>query len=253
MLTRQRRQLILKRLAAERQIVARELSVELGISEDTIRRDLRELAAIGLLERVHGGALPASPALADFETRSQLESRGKQVIAVAAAGLIRTGQIVFIDGGTTCLQLAKALPDSLTATVVTHSPTIAAELALPRHAGIDVILIGGTLYKHSVVAVGAMAVEAIASLQTDIYFMGASGISVQAGLCTGHLEEAHVKRAVMARATTTWVLASREKLNAASPFLIAPCESATGIILEKSTPRPDIAAFEQLGLQVLLA
>lgn len=253
MLTRQRRQLILNRLATDRQIVASELSLEWATSEDTIRRDLRELAAAGLLTRVHGGALPASPALADFETRGTLESGGKQLIAVASAKLIQAGQIVFIDGGTTCLRLAKSLPDSLNATVVTHSPSIAAELAGPGHAGIAVVLIGGTLYKHSVVAVGAAAIAAIAGIQTDTYFMGASGISVSGGLCTGNLEEAHVKRVIMSNAAQTWVLASREKLNAASPFRVAPCEHASGIVLEKTTPAADVTAFEQLGLKVLLA
>ncbi len=253
MLTRQRRQLILTRLQADSQIVARQLSAELGTSEDTIRRDLRELAAVGLLTRVHGGALPASPALADFETRSALETRGKQVIAVAAARLVQAGQVVFIDGGTTCLKLTMALPVGLNATVVTHSPTIAVELATPRHPGIDVVLVGGRLYKHSVVATGAAAVDAIANVHTDLYFMGASGVSLQAGLCTGDQEEALVKRAIMARAAKTWVLASREKLNAASPFCIAPFTDATGIVLEKSTPAKDVADLRQAGLQVLLA
>src|SRR5690349_13435446 len=129
MLTEQRKQLILERLRADGQIVAATLSQELGLSEDTIRRDLRALAAEGLLQRVHGGALPASRALLSFSARREIEPEGKRSIARAAAALIQPGQLAFLDGGTTCQQLARALAPELAATVVTHSPTIAVELA----------------------------------------------------------------------------------------------------------------------------
>ena len=251
MLTKQRKQHILGKLRRDGQIVATSLSAELGLSEDTIRRDLRALAAQGLLQRVHGGALPASPALADFATRSTLQSTGKLAIASAAANMVRPGQVVFVDGGTTCQKLAELLPPELKATVVTHSPTIA--VALVSHPHVQVVLIGGLLFKHSVVAVGAAALEAIARVRADVYFMGASGIHAKSGLCTGDLEEAHIKRALMAQAAKTWVLASAEKLNAASPYLIAPCAAATGIILERTTPARDVAAFEAIGLAVVKA
>ncbi len=251
MLTKQRKQHILGKLRRDGQIVATSLSAEMGLSEDTIRRDLRALAAQGLLQRVHGGALPASPALADFATRSTLQSTGKLAIASAAANMVRPGQVVFVDGGSTCQKLAELLPPELKATVVTHSPTIA--VALASHPHVQVVLIGGLLFKHSVVAVGAAALEAIARVRADVYFMGASGIHVQSGLCTGDLEEAHIKRALMAQAAQTWLLASAEKLNAASPYLIAPCAAATGIILERTTPARDVAAFEAIGLAVVKA
>jgi DeoR/GlpR family transcriptional regulator of sugar metabolism len=253
MLTKQRKQLILSRLRKDGQIVAATFSDELGLSEDTIRRDLRALAAQGLLQRVHGGALPSSPALADFATRSELQTSGKLAIARAAAALVQPGQVVFVDGGTTCQKLAQQLPPELKATVVTHSPTIAVELARSEHPHVDVVLMGGYLFKHSVVALGAATLEAINRVHADLYFMGASGIDVRAGLCTGDLEEADVKRALMARSAQTWVLASQEKLNAASPYLIAPCEAATGIVVERGTPARDIAAFEAIGLKVVRA
>ncbi len=251
MLTKQRKQHILGKLRRDGQIVATSLSVELSLSEDTIRRDLRALAAQGLLQRVHGGALPVSPALADFATRGTLQNSGKLAIAQAAASMVRSGQVIFIDGGTTCQKLAELLPPDLKATVVTHSPTIA--VALVSHAHVQVVLVGGQLFKHSVVAVGAAALDAIRLVHADVYFMGASGIHVEHGLCTGNMEEAHIKRALMAQAAQTWVLASAEKLNSASPYLIAPCAAATGIIVERTTPATDVAAFEAIGLAVVRA
>jgi DeoR/GlpR family transcriptional regulator of sugar metabolism len=250
-LTEQRKQWILERLRADGQIVAATLSEELGLSEDTIRRDLRALAAEGLLQRVHGGALPSSRALVSFSARSEVEPAGKRSIARAAAALIQPGQLAFLDGGTTCRELARALPRELRATVVTHSPTIAVELV--EHPQVEVVLIGGRLFKHSVVAVGAAALAAISQIRADLYFMGVTGVSPSSGLSTGDLEEAHIKRALMQQAAETWVLASAEKLNAASAYVIAPCKAVTGIVVERSASKKDVAAFEKLGLSVLRA
>src|SRR5580704_14218440 len=128
MLTSRRRRLILDKLANEGQIVAKTLSQSLGLSEDTIRRDLRELAQEGLLQRVHGGALPASPAGVNFAGRQNLATDEKVALGQAGARMIRPGQVVILDGGTTALQVARHLPADVRATVVTHSPTIAIEL-----------------------------------------------------------------------------------------------------------------------------
>src|SRR3954454_10256839 len=124
MLTKQRKKLLLDRLAEEGRIIAKDVSAELELSEDTIRRDLRELAAEGLLQRVHGGALPSSPAVGNFAFRLNVATDEKRSIGRAAAGMIRPGQVVILDGGTTAVQIARHLPAELRATVVTHSPTI---------------------------------------------------------------------------------------------------------------------------------
>src|SRR5579884_4146116 len=168
MLTAERKQYILGALRRDGKVVAKALSDELGTSEDTIRRDLRELATEGRLQRVHGGALPSSPAVVDFAGRQQLAPDGKLAVGRAAAKMIRPGQVVILDGGTTTLQLAAHLPAELRATVVTHSPTIA--VALVEHPNIEVVLLGGRLFKHSVVTVGAATVEAISRIRADIYF-----------------------------------------------------------------------------------
>src|SRR6185437_3578567 len=131
------------------------LSSELNVSEDTIRRDLRELAAEGLLQRVHGGALPSSPAVGNFACRLKVATDEKRSIGRAAAAMIRRGQVMILDGGTTAVQIARHLPPGLRASGGTYSPTIAVELV--ERPSVEVILIGGKLFKHSVVAVGAPA------------------------------------------------------------------------------------------------
>lgn len=251
MLTSQRKAHLLKVLKTQGQIVAKQLSEELGLSEDTIRRDLRELSAEGLLQRVHGGALPASPAVADLAGRQQIAPDAKIAIGRAAAKMIQPGQVVIVDGGTTALQLAKHLPSELRATVVTHSPSIA--VALADHSGIEVIMLGGKLYKHSMVAVGAAAIEAISRIRADLYFMGATGIHLEAGLSTGDLEEAHIKRALIASAAETHVLASLEKIGAASPYAIAPLASVDGLIVDAAVSNAVLNKYKRAGLSIVRA
>src|SRR5262245_45044655 len=147
MLAAQRRDLLLERLATQGRIVAKDLAAELGLSEDSIRRDLRELAAEGLCKKVYGGALAPARAEVDYAGRQRGEPASKLAVARKAAGLIHNGMTAILDGGTTTLAVARALPRDLNATIVTHSPTIAA--ALVEHPTVEVYVIGGRLFKHS--------------------------------------------------------------------------------------------------------
>jgi DeoR/GlpR family transcriptional regulator of sugar metabolism len=242
MLAAQRRDLLLSRLQSDGRVVAKDLAVELGISEDSIRRDLRELAAAGLCQRVYGGALPASPAVADYAARQDIAVSGKQRVAVAAAALVRPGSTAILDGGTTALAVVRALPVDLRATVVTHSPTVAA--ALVEHQDVEIYLIGGRVFKHSVVACGAAAVEAAAGVHADVFLLGVTGVHPEAGLTTGDADEAAMKRALARQAADTYVLASSEKIGAASPFAVLPLTEVAGVITDASPDNPTVRALE---------
>jgi DeoR/GlpR family transcriptional regulator of sugar metabolism len=135
--------------------------------------------------------------------------------------------------------------------VVTHSPTVA--VALVDHPSIDVIMIGGRLYKHSIVNVGAAAIEAISHIRADLYFMGVTGVHPTAGLSTGDLEEAYVKRALARRSAETVVLASMDKLNAASAYSIGEVTLAQTVVVERLTDAALIEALEGTGVNVVLA
>lgn len=248
MLTRQRKDLLLERLALDGRIIAKTLAAELGLSEDTIRRDLRELAAAGRLQRVHGGALPTASAEADLVARATIASASKRAVGRTAAALVEPDQVIIVDGGTTALQLVAHLPPERPLTVVTHSPPVA--VALARHPAVRVVMIGGQLYRHSMVNVGASAIEAMSHVRADCFFMGVTGIDAEAGLSTGDLEEAHVKRALSRRAAETVVLASAEKLNVASSYIVMPLEEATGVALDGEAPAAFVASMRQAGLDV---
>lgn len=242
MLAAQRRDLLLERLRTDGRIVAKDLAAELGISEDSIRRDLRELAAAGLCQRVYGGALPTSPAIADYSTRQDVEVSGKQRVAAAAATLIEPGSTAILDGGTTTLAVVHALPLDLRATVVTHSPTVAG--ALVHHRDVEVYLIGGRLFRHSMVTCGAAAVEAARGLRADLFLLGVTGVHPEAGLTTGDADEAAMKRTLAHQAADTYVLASSEKIGAASRFSVLPLAQVAGLVTDASADNPTIRALE---------
>lgn len=249
MLPAQRRDLLLARLARDGRLVAKDLAAELGVAEDSVRRDLRELAAAGLCQRVYGGALPVSPALADYATRGTLATDSKQRVAAAAVRLVQPGSTLLLDGGTTALEVVKALPRDLQATVVTHSPTVAS--ALVEHPTVEVVVLGGRLFKHSAVTCGAAAAEAALAVQVDVFLLGVTGVHPSAGLTTGDADEAAMKRTLAGRAADTYVLASSEKIGAASPFTVLPLASVSGIITDAATDHPVVAQLRRDGVVVI--
>ncbi|KQV92337.1 DeoR/GlpR family DNA-binding transcription regulator [Pelomonas sp. Root1237] len=251
MLTEQRHLAILEELHSTGRVLARELAERLQVSEDTIRRDLRELSTRGALQRVHGGALPVSPALANLARRSAIAVDEKQALGRHAASLIADGQLVFVDGGTSTLAMVQQLPATLRATVATHSPVIAA--ALIEHPTVEVLMLGGRLFKHSGVAVGAGVAQAIQALRADCYFLGVTGVEAGFGLSTGDAEEAQVKALLMASAAETVLMASSDKLGKVSPYRVAPLSALSTLIV---TPQAGPAALQALrlpGLEILVS
>jgi DeoR/GlpR family transcriptional regulator of sugar metabolism len=249
MLTAERRRSIMQALQQDGKVLASELSKALKVSEDTIRRDLRELAAAGMLQRVHGGALPRSPAAASFTIRQQQAPGTKAAIAQAAVRLIRQDQVIILDGGTTPLQLAQRLPHDLRATVITHSPPVAQALA--EYPEIEVIVIGGKLYRHSMVTVGAATVEAFRNIRADLCFLGIYSLHPDVGISSIDLEEAYVKRAMIASAAEVVALASSEKLGTASPYIIGPLSDLTHLVTERSVPDEVLAPYRALGITIV--
>lgn len=246
MLTQERKQLILDQLKKTGRIVAKDLSETLKLSEDTIRRDLRELAAEGLLQRVHGGALPASPTIANLAQRRGMAVEEKTRLAHLAVKSLAKGQSIFLDGGTSNLELVRALPLDLSLQVFTHSPTIAA--ALEQHDRIEVVVIGGTLFKHSMVALGASAARAIENLRIDVFFLGLTGLHAKEGATTGHHEEAVMKSLIAERAAEVVSIVSQEKIGAVSPHRIGGLDKLSSIY---ATRQDGLAPLRKAGLQII--
>jgi DeoR/GlpR family transcriptional regulator of sugar metabolism len=245
----ERQQRILARLASAGRVVANELQHDLGVSAYTVRRDLDELAEAGRLRRVHGGALARSPVATTYAGRSTQEVAGKREVAHAAASLLVPGQVAILDGGSTALALAEAIPPGLTQTFVTHSPPAA--MALAQHEGVEVVLVGGTLERRAMVAIGARTLEAYAQLTADVLFLGVWSVHAEHGLSEGYHEEAEVRRLLLGRADRVVGLASAEKLGTVAPFTIGPASALTHLVTERRVPEATLAPFEELGIQVV--
>lgn len=234
MLSAQRRVHLLEILERDGRIVAKDAAAALGLSEDSIRRDLRDLAEAGRCIRVYGGALPVPAADRPFAERVGLETDSKERVARRAAERIRRGSTIIIDAGTTALALARLLPDDPTLTVLTPSPAVA--LAVVEHSPARVIMIGGELGRHSLVANGALAAEAIRRLSADACFIGVTGVHPEHGLTTGDLDDAATKRALAERSTEVYVLASEEKIGAVSRYPVLDVSEVTEVIRDPEEP-----------------
>jgi DeoR/GlpR family transcriptional regulator of sugar metabolism len=251
MLAAERRDMLVARLHRDGKLVARDLAVELGLSEDSVRRDLRELAAAGLCQRVYGGALPVSPALGTLAARTEIAPESKRRIAARAAELITSGTTAILDSGTTALAVVKALRPGLAATIITHSPTTAAALA--EHPTVDVFIVGGRLIKNSVAACGAAAAEAAAGISADLYFLGVGGIHPKQGLTVGTPDEAAMKRILVGRAADTYVLGSPEKLGAVCSYTVTSLSSIAGVITDTPSDHPTVKQLRDQGVSVIQA
>jgi DeoR/GlpR family transcriptional regulator of sugar metabolism len=237
-LTDERRSLILDRIRNHGRVLAADLTTELGVSVDTIRRDLRELDEAGLLRRVHGGALPRY-------------GEAKVSIARRAAECVHDDQIIVLDGGTTTLEVARALRDDLRAHVITTSPPIA--LALADHPGLEVTVVGGTLRPNALVTVGAAAIEALRVVRADVVFLGVCGLHPEIGVTTEDLEERHVKAAMIDGAAEVVALADHDKLGTAMPVVVAPMSAVTRLVTDADVDDAALAPYLALGIEVLHA
>ncbi len=249
-----RHQEILEVLHRDGRLQVRKLAEHFGVSSVTIRTDLEYLEQRGLLRRTRGGAVPAETKRFELpleETR-QVHAREKERIGHHAAALVRDGETIILDVGSTTTELAKALSPSLrNVVVITSGLNIA--LLLESHPGITVIVTGGTLrpLQHSLVnPYGTLLLQEI---NADKAFIGCNGVHPDKGFTNTNLQEAEIKRAMMEAARETIVLADHSKLMQVAAARIGPLEAAHLLITDRKAKSEDLQALRQRGLEVALA
>lgn len=252
-LPQERQQMILHRLAAEGRVVATELATEFGVSEDSIRRDLRELAARGLCRRVYGGALPPTPDFPPLARRHHEHAAGKRALAVAAvaAARIRPGQLLLLDAGSTNSAIAAALPERQALTVATNAPDIAQTLM--AREGFEVLLIGGRIDPSSGAALGAQAMAQLRDLRADLCFPGACAIDADHGLWSVDGEQAPFKRLMIEASGEAVVVATNAKLGTQAAHRVAALEAIATLVVEHDAPPAQRARFAARGIAVHVA
>jgi DeoR/GlpR family transcriptional regulator of sugar metabolism len=247
MLAAERRDLLVTRLRRDGKLVARDLAAELGVSEESLRRDLREMAAAGLCQRVYGGALPASPLVGtSHATRSVIASESKERVGERAAYLIAPGSTVILDGDTTGLAVAKALRPDLAAKIITWSPIVAA--ALVDHPTVKVFVLGGWVNKY-----GAVTAEAASMVTADLYLLTCTGIHEKAGLTIDEPDLGALQRVLLSRAADAYVLGSLDKIGTAASYTITSLSDVAGIVTDAPSYHPTIQQLSQQGVNIIQA
>jgi DeoR family transcriptional regulator, aga operon transcriptional repressor len=252
MLSEERRREILEIVQSDGRVLVGDLSKRFNTSLITIRKDLEFLHHHGLLERTHGGALPLRiGALNDrtLQEKERLHRQEKLRIAAAAVKMIRTGQVVILDSGTTTTAIARACRHFRSLTIITNATNISAELA---GTSIDVILTGGVLRKNSFSLVGPLAEEALRKLNADLFFLAVDGFDVRYGLTTPNLLEARVNRAMAEAARRTVVVCDSSKFGRRSLSLILPTSSVHETITDRKISKHDLKALREAKVEVTL-
>ncbi|WP_075559167.1 DeoR/GlpR family DNA-binding transcription regulator [Parabacteroides timonensis] len=219
MLKEERQQYILNRINQNYRIYITALSAELGVSDDTLRRDLTELDERGLLTKVHGGAIAKSGIPIEFTDRLNTRIPAKQQMAAKVIPMFRSGDILLIDGGTSNLEVARKIPLNMELTVYTNSFPIVN--ALLNHPKLELIFLGGKVFPSSQVTVGVSVFQALQTIRPNWLVLGISDVHPQQGLTAPDREEAMMKRLMIERAQKRIILADGYKLNTAEAYSVA--------------------------------
>lgn len=249
----QRRREIAERINENGYVSIAELSVQFGVSEMTIHRDLYALEEIGRIKKTRGGAVSQADISVpvSFRARLAVHEDAKDRIGRKAAGLIRDGETVFLDASTTCMYIAKNLGRMERLTVYTNGPMVAIELA--EKEGVEVYCISGLLSKETMALVGPQAESSLGALRPDKCFIGALGISVEEGIMDPYFPEASVKRVVMNVSQEVFLVAAADKFSQIGPHLTAPLEMIGVVITDLTARKEHTDACLKMGIRVILA
>jgi DeoR/GlpR family transcriptional regulator of sugar metabolism len=235
---------ILAAIDATGRVVSAEIADRLGVSIDTVRRDLMELEATGVLRRVHGGAVRSAPMSRRFSERLEHDDEARATIARKAASMLPRDGLLALGGGTTTLLVARNLARDFRGVVVTSSPDVA--LALREHSGAEVDLLGGRVHRESQTITGPDAIAQLNALRPDAAVIGSCGVDVTVGVTFRERDEAQVVRAMVERSAWCLVLATAAKVGTVSPYVVAPTRRIDVLVTDGSAD-----GFEALGVQVV--
>ncbi len=251
LLVSERQAEIRSRLEISERVIAGDLAQEFGVSEDTVRRDLREMASAGECIRVYGGAISIKAKFAPLQNRLDLHSEQKRLLAQKSVEVLERGMFVFLDVGSTNLAICPYIPDNLDLTVVTNSPHIAA--ALMANTGVKLIIIGGKIDADTGAAISASAVQEARRLHPDLFIMGACGLDKKSGITAFDQDDAFFKQALSANSAKTLVPLLNDKIGTIAPFSVIPIQQCDYLIIEHSLDEATAASLTSSRTSILRA
>ncbi|MEM6699875.1 MAG: DeoR/GlpR family DNA-binding transcription regulator [Bacteroidota bacterium] len=249
MLKQERQSIILREIDIHNKVLSSDLSIKLEVSEDTIRRDLNELAEQGKITKVHGGALSKSYHLSSYPKTQVYSVEKKTTIAQKAISLLRNGMFILISGGTTCREFARNLPLNLNATIFTISLPTAMQLM--EHTTLEVVFLGGKLSKNAQLSVTGDVLRQLSEIRMDICFTGLNGLDPKKGMTDNDWEVVQVTKAMMQASDQVVALTISEKLNSIHRMKVCNLTQIDTLITELDEADEILIPFKQEGLNIL--
>lgn len=243
-----RRDQIMAALLENKRVSVSRLALDLAVSEATVRRDLRRLASEEDIQIVHGGATLCPQIDYSFHAKSRRNPDAKQVIGRMAAQLATEDDHLFVDSGTTCLQMAPQLRMRKQVSVIATSVRLASELSAP---GVNVVLLGGQFRPARMDTVGPLAVSSLDQLRGYVAFIGADGLSTDFGPSASDMESAHLHQIVVRNARETVLLVDSSKFAAPSLYRIASWDQIKKVITESPPPPEWCDFFQESNIEII--
>lgn len=242
MLKEERQAYIIHQINLHNKVLSSDLSVQLNVSEDTIRRDLNELAENGQVLKVYGGALSKSFQY-PFQEGHVYAKDAKKEIAKKAITLIQNGMTVLVGGGTTMIELARAVPDDIQCTFFTISPLVALELA--EKENLEVILMGGKLSRNTNIVSGAQVINQMSEIKVDLCLLGTNSLSVEEGITDSDWEVVQIKRAMLKCSKKLAILSIAEKLGSNQRMRVAPLRDVGYLVTDLEPNHVNLSEFSK--------
>lgn len=245
----ERQKIIMREINLHNRVLCTDLSTSLNVSDDTIRRDIKELTDAGMILKIHGGAAALS-FVSPFNLKNEVYAlEDKKKIAEKAFKLIRNNGIILTEGGTTILEMAKIIPKNLRATFFTISPQVA--ITLSDFSNIDVITVGGRLMKNANLHVGASVINQLSEIKADVCLLGANAFSIEEGLSDLDWEVVQAKKALIRSAKKVAVLTISEKLNTTQTIKICDIDQIDYLITELPPDSDLLTPYRETNLKVM--
>lgn len=249
MLKSERQAFILHQVNLHNKVLSTDLSAQISVSDDTIRRDLQRLSDEGKIIKIHGGALSPSFHNSRHSSKEVYAYTQKKMIAQKAVSLIKDGMFILTSGGTTIIELARSLPPDLHATFISGSIPVLFEYI--THPNIEVIVIGNKVSKNSKITVGAEAISMIKNLKVDLCFLGINAINLETGVSDNDWEVAEIKKAMVESSSKLVCLTISEKINSQQPIQVCDIKKIDTLITELSPDDPILAPYVASGINVI--
>ena len=254
--TSQRRLQISELVREHGSVQVASLARRFGVSMQTVRKDLRYLVERGVMARAYGGAIDSSVVGANaaaephYEAKRTAHLEEKRRIGQQAAALVKPGNTIAIDSGTTAIQLAEALPN-IDVTVVTNDFGVLTALT-PKN-NINIVMLGGELRRKNMAFYGGLTVEALDALHVDMLFLGVDGLDLERGITTHYEPEAMLNRKMVEAARVVVAITDSSKFGKICLHRIVPVGDLDVLITDRSAPGSIEQASEQLGFRLILA